>query len=377
MNVPDYVSPIVAYRVWLLSPDGLVSLNGEFWPANQRLQADCMRFPNNHKPPHSDCSCGIYAAKSVDQLQRIGYADLGVCGEVYLWGTVVEHKFGWRAQFAYPKTLVVGPENLLFGRFVERELRTEELEPLRILTKYGIDLFLAGERGNIPLWTKQSGAFDHLCEVAAREVVTVPLAVLMEDRHQQRLLQNGVEINHSGEITFSDARFPLSPADPLLHQIQHRNARVVVIDLDRTKFQVAARVIELIRRMAGHIAVFVKNDVVRPDLQKAIELGRLTSHAPRIDPDAWLSGHHRNNILSAFNSLKKRWADRPLSGEANSPAVPVCSPRNRGPRLLPPRMVDPALEGSLLQDAGNWLGENTACSESSPSFAVASTFNCA
>jgi hypothetical protein len=355
MNVPDYVSPVVAHRVWLLGPYGLLSLNGQTWPPNQRLQADCKRSFNRHTPPHGDCSCGIYAAKSFDQLRRIGYAELGVWGEVYLWGTVVEHQLGWRAQFAYPKTLVVGPENLLLGRLVERDLRIEELEFLKILTGYDADLFVAGEKGNVPLWTKQCRGFDHLREVAAREVVTVPIAVLMEDWHQQRLLQNGVEINHSAEITFNDARFPLSPKDPVLHQIQHRNARVFVIDLDRTRFQVAVHIIQMIRRVAGHIAVFVKNDVERPDLQRPMSFARM-AYAPRIDPDGWLSGYHRNDILSAFNSLKKRWADRPPTGEANPPAVPVCSPRNRGPCLLPPRLVDPDLESGLLQDAQNWLG---------------------
>src|SRR6516164_2186082 len=153
MNVPDYVSPVVAYRAWRLDPRGLMSFNGEFWQPNQKLQADCRRSNpslwsslflsvNRHKPPHGNCSCGIYAAKSFDQLrgmQGIGYAEQGVHGEVYLWGTVVEHELGWRAQFAYPKTLVVGPESL------------EELESLKILIEYGADLFVAGENGNIPL----------------------------------------------------------------------------------------------------------------------------------------------------------------------------------------------------------------------------------
>jgi hypothetical protein len=359
MNVPDYVSPVVAYRAWLLGPRGLMSLNGEFWQPNQKLQAVCRRSVNHHTPPHGDCSCGIYAAKSFDQLRGIGYAELGVRGEVYLWGTVVEHKLGWRAQFAYPKTLVVGPESLLCGRLVQRDLCTEELESLKILIGYGADLFVAGEEGNVPLWTKQCGSFDHVREVAAREVVTVAIAVLMEDRQQQRLLQNGVEINHSAEITFNDAQFPLSPKDPVLHQIQHRNARVFVIDLDRTKFQVAVHLIELIRRMSGRIAVFVKNDVERPDAMRA-RLARLASqaYAPHIDPDGWLSCHRRNDVLSAFNSLKKRWTGRPPTGEANPPAVPVGSPRNRGPHSLPPGMVDPALEGGLLQHAGNWLAED-------------------
>jgi CheY-like chemotaxis protein len=87
---------------------------------------------------------------------------------VYLWGTVVEHKLGWRAQFAYPKTLVVGPESL------------EELESLKILVEYGADLFLAGEKGNVPLWTKQCRGFDHVREVAAR---------LAQSRHSERLVR--------------------------------------------------------------------------------------------------------------------------------------------------------------------------------------------
>jgi hypothetical protein len=161
MNVPDYVSPVVAYRAWRLEPLGLMSFNGEFWHPNQTLEAVCKRsvyrFFNRHRPPHGNCSCGIYAAKSFDHLRGIGYADRGgVRGEVYLWGTVVEHKLGWRAQFAYPKTLVV-PESLLFGR----------LESLKILIEYGADLFVAGENGNVLLWTKQCGGFDHVREVAA------------------------------------------------------------------------------------------------------------------------------------------------------------------------------------------------------------------
>jgi hypothetical protein len=352
MKIPDYVAPIVAYRAWRWTPSALTSLNGEFWPPNQSVKANCTRSPNSHAPPHVDCTCGIYAAKSLDHLRMMGYADLGVCGEVYLWGTVVEHRFGWRAQFAYPKTLLVAPESLLFGRFVRRELSADELESLKILTAYGADVLVSGENENFPLWTKESPGLDRFREVAARNLVTVPVAILMEDWQQQRLLQNGVEINHSAEITFNDAQFPLSPTDPFLRQIRDRHARVVVIDLDRTKQQVVFHVIGLIHRAVGHIAVFVKTDAVRPDLlQVAIPLGR-AAHGPHILPDGWLSSHDRNNVLSVFKSLKgprnKHLADRPPTGEANPPGVPVRSPRDRGPRSLPPMRVEPPAEVSDL-----------------------------
>jgi hypothetical protein len=183
MNVPDYVSPVVAYRAWRLGPYGLTSLNGEFWHPNQKLQAVCRDSVNLHTPPHGDCSCGIYAAKSFDHLRAIGYAELGVRGEVvrgevYLWGTVVEHTWGWRAQFAYPKTLVVGPEILLSAR----------LHSLKILIGYGADLFVAGEKGNIPLWTKECRGFDHVREVAARLAQSRPSARLERFAAARQLL---------------------------------------------------------------------------------------------------------------------------------------------------------------------------------------------
>ena len=61
------------------------------------------------------CQCGIHAFKAAEQLGVLLGGPVGgrvelVLGEVYLWGTVVEHKLGWRAQFAYPKRLVVLPD---------------------------------------------------------------------------------------------------------------------------------------------------------------------------------------------------------------------------------------------------------------------------
>jgi hypothetical protein len=213
MNVPDYVSPVVAYRAWLLHPRGLTSLNGEFWHPNQKLQAACRRFVNRfffnrHRPPHGTCSCGIYAAKSFDHLRGIGYADRGVRGEVFLWGTVVEHKLGWRAQFAYPKTLVV-PESLLFGR----------LESLKILIEYGADLFVAGEKGNIPLWTKQCRGFDHVREVAAR---------LAQCRNTFVPMQSGLESFASAEARWE--RFAAAEAQAKeIYQTHLRAIQVAAI----------------------------------------------------------------------------------------------------------------------------------------------------
>jgi preprotein translocase subunit YajC len=161
VTIPDYISPIVAYRVWQWDAAGLKSLNNEPWIPEHCLAAACRyrvwRAANGeaalldgHEPPHHDCSCGVYAAKNFAHLRKIGYADYGVHGEVYLWGRVVEHHFGYRAQYAYPKSVVLPPDTVPFRMStVESRLKT--------LAAYGADIFLLGKAGNVPLWSKESG----------------------------------------------------------------------------------------------------------------------------------------------------------------------------------------------------------------------------
>lgn len=102
--------------------------------------------------PHRKCTCGIYAAKNSEHLRQIGYADGGVCGEVYLWGTVVEHKLGWRSQFAYPKSLSL-PLSLLPFTLAELNAR------LQTLIAFRTDIFVLRNNETIRLW-KHDGGFD-------------------------------------------------------------------------------------------------------------------------------------------------------------------------------------------------------------------------
>jgi hypothetical protein len=105
-----------------------------------------------HEPPHSDCTCGIYATKSIEHLRKTRYTQSGIHGEVFLWGTVVEHRLGWRAQYAYPKNLFLSPHALPFT-LAGIQAR------LKALTAYRIDVFIADRKGDIPLSAKDSG-FD-------------------------------------------------------------------------------------------------------------------------------------------------------------------------------------------------------------------------
>jgi len=164
-GVPDYVVPIVAYRAWNWVPPQLASLNDQSsWYPDRPMMAKCpvgnldfslaatlarwkaggrppVRFPG-HETPHERCTCGIYAAKTLDGLHAMGYARGTIFGEVYLWGRVVEHAHGWRAQFAYPKSLRVP--------LVLQDCLGSHMEAL---IAYGADVYL----GDILLWTRQRG----------------------------------------------------------------------------------------------------------------------------------------------------------------------------------------------------------------------------
>src|SRR6266851_5959384 len=171
MSIPDYISPIVAYRVWQWDAAGLRSLNGEPWLPGRPLAAGCgaaargtivgraEAVPSAHEPPCSGCTCGVYAAKNIEHLRQSGYEQYGIHGEVYLWGTVVEHKLGWRAQFAYPKSLSLPPDAIPFTL-------TEIDARLKTLIAFGTDIFIVGDHESILFWKNGSGfdaaALDYL-----------------------------------------------------------------------------------------------------------------------------------------------------------------------------------------------------------------------
>jgi hypothetical protein len=143
MIVPDAIEPIVGWRCWSLNDAGQLEslLEGtDPWLPNQRQEAKCLSplfsmpgetsdteyagldpalgdadFLKEHQAPLESCSCGIYAARDLETL-RISLSSGPIIGEVYLWGKIIPGENGYRAQYAYPKSLrlvadhVVGPE---------------------------------------------------------------------------------------------------------------------------------------------------------------------------------------------------------------------------------------------------------------------------
>jgi len=163
MSIPDYISPVVGYRVWTWNVLGLKSLCGMSWHPGQSLAARCKASTvvgtlidrakaagDSHTAPQENCTCGIYAIKTLHRFRSAGYERYGIYGEVYLWGTIVEHELGYRAQFAYPKTFVLQPGAMPFT--------LAEIWPrLQALTLFGSDIFVLGNGETISLWSKSSG----------------------------------------------------------------------------------------------------------------------------------------------------------------------------------------------------------------------------
>jgi len=184
MRVPDYISPVVAYRAWQLDANGLRSLSGEPWHPSRPLAASCRASVRRtahhfHEAPEMNCTCGIYAAKSHADLRTAGYAGFGIHGEVYLWGTVVEHELGWRAQYACPKNFFLPLEML--------PVSMSMLEPrLKTLAAFGCDIHLIGREGNMPLWVKGSGY-----EAATLDLLVQRCKTWYAVRQQERRIKRG------------------------------------------------------------------------------------------------------------------------------------------------------------------------------------------
>jgi hypothetical protein len=108
--VATLAEPIHAWRTWTLvgSRDGSrvrlapIAGDGRPWPPRRPAEASCTRH-RSHVRPELDCTCGLHAVESPDELRRT--RDPAVLGTVALWGRIVEHEHGFRAALAYPQRL--------------------------------------------------------------------------------------------------------------------------------------------------------------------------------------------------------------------------------------------------------------------------------
>lgn len=156
--IPDYFEALTAYRAWAVHSNGLLLGQAfpEPWPPHQPFVGRCGKAYHTHlvggvfsPPPITLCDCGIHAYKTIEQARdrttdtahfRYGfYPSVGVdtvWGSLKLWGRIIEHERGYRAEFAYPEVLYCHEEKLsktiakVYGvpcHYVERPKSEENL----------------------------------------------------------------------------------------------------------------------------------------------------------------------------------------------------------------------------------------------------------
>src|SRR5437899_1293881 len=107
-EIPTFVEAVTAWRGWsLVEVDGELRLSSltrpEVWTPRAPHAASC---PKGRMPtPQRRCRCGVYAAVGPEALAGLHSLPGGVVGEVSLWGRVIEHGRGFRAQVGYPARL--------------------------------------------------------------------------------------------------------------------------------------------------------------------------------------------------------------------------------------------------------------------------------
>ena len=167
-SAPGYIEPVVGWRTWLVVQQaGCFRLRSvvydALWPPRKELFARCLGrspvllFPwrrrSEHDPPAPYCGCGIYATREPEDAAR--YLDvrssaeapsvLRVIGTVSLWGQVVECTDGWRAAYAYPKTIHVPTLR------DARRAQTEQAQEIALaLTDYGVPVDLLDADAHLP-----------------------------------------------------------------------------------------------------------------------------------------------------------------------------------------------------------------------------------
>lgn len=147
------VGPLRGYRYWQVKWHGdqpvLRSLyRSTIWPAEGPLRATCEKRPGSlaswvrsllssraetHSTPQWGCGCGIYALTRLDtdeplemspQVYQRGLFErvVHVVGVVQLWGRVIQHEQGYRAEYARPLRVLTVPSHARVSRSASHDI---------------------------------------------------------------------------------------------------------------------------------------------------------------------------------------------------------------------------------------------------------------
>lgn len=96
---------IVAWRAWKIIGRHLASMNGKLWLPGK---------PMRGREVDENMALGVHAFRTRENVLEYLFSGgahytcdpLIVLGRVHLWGVVIEHERGYRAEMAYPKQFI-------------------------------------------------------------------------------------------------------------------------------------------------------------------------------------------------------------------------------------------------------------------------------
>lgn len=149
--------PVVGFRVWNVETDRLAPIaSADPWTTGT-VEASCRRYGPDHDAPVASCGCGLYALHEVpDRVPG------SVRGAVVMWGRLLVHQAGVRAQFARPIAVARG------------DLPAERLDELA--ATYGVAIV---DEDMLPTAASEWGRVVPVCE---RPYLPMDLLVDVVDR---------------------------------------------------------------------------------------------------------------------------------------------------------------------------------------------------
>lgn len=133
-EAPDMIGSVEGWRAWNVdreppafgtTPRLESATYSYWWTPRVKARAECPKSPTH--VPGEQCTCGFYAAKTLEHLREMGYhaydeesKRVCVVGRLAMWGKVIEGTQGWRSEFAYPHTIYVPFEAWKLARPIQR-----------------------------------------------------------------------------------------------------------------------------------------------------------------------------------------------------------------------------------------------------------------
>jgi hypothetical protein len=141
--IPDGIEPLVGWRAWRVQYDMLTSVyHPTPWGPREALWARhwFAGAQRTHESPKEHCSCGVYAYLDRGRAEELAETSCApVFGTIALWGRVIEHEFGFKAEFAYPLELWV----------------TEWAKPKLMSTTWGFDPKVLADDYGVPVHARR------------------------------------------------------------------------------------------------------------------------------------------------------------------------------------------------------------------------------